>query len=418
MFYRLNEHCQLVTGAKRGAIYDFNSGKVFSINGGAVELLKACRDNKIESILDTACPENQVYLQFLDGLTAKGLGGFYAIKTDNQLRADQSPPSPKLEFLWLELTSGCNNKCLHCYATSGPTVQETDKVPHDRWLSVISEARQQGATAIQLIGGEPLMYKKWRELVVKADEEGYELIEIFTNATLIDDSCIDFFKQHKVNIATTIYADNAEVHDKVTLNKGSFEKTLRSVKKIIDAGLQLRIASIIMKANEDQPENIMKLCSELGVEPTPPDVVRPTGRGDDKDLLPSSYTKAPIKPPFYTDEQSFQLANSCHTCLNGKIAITANGDVIPCIFARNKVCGNVLTTPLSEIINGQALKDVWNTTKDQVDKCKDCEYRYACNDCRPLAQGSDNKKRWLACSAGCLYNPYTGKWSDDNTQDK
>ena len=59
------------------------------------------------------------------------------------------------------------------------------------------------------------------------------------------------------------------------------------------------------------------------------------------------------------------------------------------------------------------MQKCWHTTKDHVEKCKDCEYRYACNDCRPLAQGSDSGKRWLASSVDCLYNPYTGKWEDE-----
>jgi len=416
LYYRLHNHCQLVEGAARGAIYDLQKGKVYSINRGAVELLKACKQNTITDVLDINCPGDQTYLAFLDGLTDKGLGGFYA--TNQRLEKVEVEPAPlpelpvKIDFLWLELTSACNNRCLHCYATSGPCVQDTDKVPHERWLSLISEAKQAGASAIQLIGGEPLLYKNWQDLVIKAHEEGYEFIEIFSNATLIDDSCIDFFKKYNVNIATTIYADNAAVHDKVTLHQGSFTKTITAVKKILAAGIPLRIASILMKANEDQAENIMKLCSELGVEVTPPDVVRPTGRGDDKDLLPATYSKPPIKPPFYTDEYSFYQAKQCHTCLAGKIAVTASGDVIPCIFARNQVCGNILAAPLAEVLNGQLLKQCWHTTKDHVEKCKDCEYRYACSDCRPLAQGSDPQKRWLACSVGCSYNPYTGKWDD------
>jgi radical SAM protein with 4Fe4S-binding SPASM domain len=86
--------------------------------------------------------------------------------------------------------------------------------------------------------------------------------------------------------------------------------------------------------------------------------------------------------------------------------------VIPCIFARNQICGNVLQASLPAIVNGEKMQNCWHTTKDKVEKCQDCEYRYACGDCRPLAQGSDSSKRWLACSSECSYNPYTGVWED------
>lgn len=400
-------------GAHRGAIYNFHTGKVISINRGALQLLLACQRDVLEDVLDINSSDDKMLIDFLQRLTEMDLGSLFLNEPAAAPMATDSPDEqPKLDFLWLELTSGCNNKCLHCYATSGPCA-ESDSVPHERWLALISEARAAGATAIQLIGGEPLLYPGWRELVLKAGEEGYDYIEIFTNATLINDNDIAFFSEHKVNIATTIYADNATIHDKVTVNPGSFAKTLGAIEKLLAEKIPLRIASIIMKANEHEVQNIMDLCTKLGVEVTPPDVVRPTGRGDDKELLPTAYTKPPIRPPFYTDPDTFARAHNCHGCLAGKIAVTAGGDVIPCIFARNKVCGNILNTPLEDVLSGRLLQQCWHTTKDCVEKCKDCEYRYACTDCRPLAQGSDSQKRWLACSVDCQYNPYTGKWEED-----
>lgn len=412
MYYRLNNECVLVKGKARGAIYDLNSGRVYSINRGAVDLLQASSDTALNDIMDLNLPDNKCYLLFLDNLTAKGLGAMYnEAPAQKQMR---EPPAyqPKLEFLWLELTSSCNNRCLHCYSASSPQTT-AGCVPHNRWLEIISEARQAGAHSIQLIGGEPLLYPRWRELVLKARAENYDMIEIFTNATLVDDDCIDFFKQHAVSIATTIYANNASIHDKVTLHAGSFEKTMSAIKKLLANDIPLRIASIIMKANEHEAENILNLYTELGVEPSPPDVVRPTGRGDDQDLLPTSYVKPSIKPPFFTDPDTFAKAQHFNSCLAGRLAITAAGDIIPCIFARSQVCGNILTTPLSAILSGQALTSCWRTSKNCITKCQDCEYRYACPDCRPLAQGQDPQKCWLAAPVDCKYNPYTGKWEED-----
>lgn len=411
MYYRLNDNCQLVKGAYRAAIYDFQSGKVFSINHDALQLLEKCKNKSINEVIDIKLPDNKAVLEFMDQLTYKGLGAFYINKPEEKESADAIEEELKLSFLWIELTSKCNNKCLHCYSSSD-ACRNDDKVTHERWMSLISEAHNEGATSIQLIGGEPLLYPKWRELVIKANEEGYEFIEIFTNATLIDDSCIEFFKQQNVNIATTIYADNAEVHDKVTLHTGSFNKTMNAVRKILDAGIPLRIASIIMKANENEAENITKLLEDLGVETTKLDVVRPTGRGDDESLLPTNFKNPLIKPPFYTSAEEFWKAHRYHNCFAGKIAVTSTGDVIPCIFARNKVCGNIMDSSLGEILNGLVLQKCWNTTKDEVKKCKDCEYRYACYDCRPKAQGSDINKDWNACPADCAYNPQTGVWQD------
>ena len=358
--------------------------------------------------LDDCSNDNAMH--FLQNLIAKNFGSIWIIEPDSPVVLPAERSNKKLDFFWLELTNNCNNRCLHCYADSGPCKPD-ETVPHNRWLEIIEEGKNAGATAIQLIGGEPLLYSKWRQLVDKAHQLQYETIEIFTNATLITDDDIQFFKSHHVSIATTIYADNACIHDGITLNQGSFSKTLENIKKIITSSIPLRIASIIMKPNETEVDGIMKLCANLGVEVNPPDVVRPTGRGDDQKLLPENYAKPPIKPPFYTDPNSFAHSQTWHPCLAGKLAITAAGDVIPCIFARTQVCGNILSHSLDDVISGEALQQCWSTTKDKIPKCQDCEYRYACSDCRPLAQNSSPGKDWLAYPRECFYNPYTGIWS-------
>lgn len=409
MFFHLHPHCFIVKGAKRYALYNTKSGKVLSINQGAFDLLSECQSQPLENIIDINDCTNDSNMQFLQNLITKNFGSIWIIEPDAPSDLPVTIINNKLNFLWLELTNNCNNRCLHCYANSGPCTP-IEPVSHDRWLRVIEEGKNAGATAIQFIGGEPLLYPKWRQLVEKAYQQQYETIEVFTNATLITDNHISFFKDHNVSIATTIYADNADVHDRITLNQGSFTKTLENIKKIINASVPLRIASIIMKPNETEVDNIMKLCANLGVEVNPPDVIRPTGRGDDEKLLPENYTKPPIKPPFYTDRHSFADAQIWHPCLAGKLAITSNGDVIPCIFARSQICGNILCQSLENIIEGEALQQCWSTTKDKILKCQDCEYRYACNDCRPLAQNSSSSKDWLACPQECGYNPYTGVW--------
>ena len=410
MYFRLQDYCKLVKGATRAAIYDFKTGKVYSVNKGAAELLSACQDNAIADLWDIDSPDTIDYMNFLNKLQSKDLGAFHITKPllISELPAPSS--SIKLKFIWFELTSACNSKCLHCYAECGPARVSPEQVPHHRWLTLLEEAKQAGATDIQFIGGEPLLYPAWRELVAKAHELDFEYIEIFTNGTLIDDSCVDFFKEYNVRIATTIYADNGETHDKITRQPNSFNKTMNAIEKIMVANIPLRIASIIMKANEHEVPNIMKLYKKLGMEGVYPDVVRPTGRGDDQNLSPLYFHKPAIKPPFYSDEDTFADTHHHHQCLAGKLAITTTGDVIPCIFARNQLCGNILKSSLAEVLTGQPLTSCWHTTKDNISKCSDCEYRYACADCRPLAQASDPEKHWLACPQNCSYDPYTGKW--------
>jgi radical SAM protein with 4Fe4S-binding SPASM domain len=52
-------------------------------------------------------------------------------------------------------------------------------------------------------------------------------------------------------------------------------------------------------------------------------------------------------------------------------------------------------------------KKYWSITKDQINVCKDCEFRYICTDCRAYTTNIDNDySKPLKCS----YDPYKGKW--------
>jgi tRNA1(Val) A37 N6-methylase TrmN6 len=59
LHYRLNDNCQLVKEAFRGAIYDFQSGKGFSFNRDALLLLAECRIKPISDVLDMDLPDNK-----------------------------------------------------------------------------------------------------------------------------------------------------------------------------------------------------------------------------------------------------------------------------------------------------------------------------------------------------------------------
>jgi len=41
-------------------------------------------------------------------------------------RMSATPAGQGLDFLWLELTSRCNLRCIHCYAESSPSPEQTD----------------------------------------------------------------------------------------------------------------------------------------------------------------------------------------------------------------------------------------------------------------------------------------------------
>ena len=60
------------------------------------------------------------------------------------------------------------------------------------------------------------------------------------------------------------------------------------------------------------------------------------------------------------------------------------------------------------MLKNQLIENIRHLSKDHIEGCKDCEYRYACYDCRPDSNGADKyAKPW-----NCSYDPYKGEWLD------
>lgn len=117
--------------------------------------------------------------------------------------------------------------------------------------------------------------------------------------------------------------------------------------------------------------------------------------------------------PFYFSANIQHYTESLHhnTCLNRKIAIDAEGNIKNCPSMKEHY-GNIRDTTLAEAISKPGFKKYWNITKDQVSKCKDCEFRHVCTDCRAYLDEPDDI---YSAPLKCGYNPYTCEWEEWST---
>jgi len=107
--------------------------------------------------------------------------------------------------------------------------------------------------------------------------------------------------------------------------------------------------------------------------------------------------------PFFTESQAH------NTCLNRKLCIDANGTIKNCPATRHSF-GNILDTTLKDAIEKKGFKDLWFVHKEQIDVCKNCEFRHVCPDCRCFIKDKDNI---YSQPTKCQYNPYISKWNGE-----
>lgn len=124
-----------------------------------------------------------------------------------------------------------------------------------------------------------------------------------------------------------------------------------------------------------------------------------------------------IHPNFFTSNiKAFTESIHYNSCLHKKISIDKDGYIKNCPSMPESF-GNIKDTTLENALNHPEFKKYWNLTKDSIEVCKDCEFRYICTDCRAYTEQSHTNKKGLDTSKPlkCGYSPYTGKWEEWST---
>ncbi|MFF2374863.1 radical SAM protein [Streptomyces xiamenensis] len=272
----------------------------------------------------------------------------------------------EITFTWLEITGQCQLACDHCYASSGPLGTHGSMLVED-WKRVIGQLADHGVTTVQFIGGEPTLHPGFPELLTCAVEAGMGS-EVFTNLSHVKDQWWDLYGHPAVSLATSFYSDQAAEHEAITTGRGSYVRTKANIAEAVRRGIPLRAGIIDVKDGQRVVQARQELES-LGVTEIGVDRLRQVGRGI-RSTTPS-------------------VAQLCGNCAQGVAAISPEGWVWPCVFARWLPVGNVRTESVSAILSGSAM----STTADEL------AARFAAQ--RPCVPQMCNPQCGPSCSPAC-----------------
>ncbi len=173
--------------------------------------------------------------------------------------------------------------------------------------------------------------------------------------------------------------------------------TLESITQLLEK--HKRVLSIIFHSfSGENPKVLESLDEEF------PEIIQVT-----EQIIDSNAHCGFISPAYFRiDVKSFTEAQHFNNCLNKKISIDTNGNIKNCP-AMPESYGNIADTTLEQALNIEGFTDSWNITKDQIETCKTCEFRYLCSDCRAFTnEQSDPYAKPLKCN----YDPKTMTWAE------
>lgn len=282
-------------------------------------------------------------------------------------------------FVWLEITLSCQLRCQHCYASSGPQLGHGQMRLAD-WKQVITELAAHGTRFVQFIGGEPTIHPHFAELLAFAGDLGLG-IEVYSNLISISTRLWNLFVHYHVRLATSFYSDDACIHDAITAIVGSQQKTLHHMQKALMLGLRLRVGMIQINEQQDI-EATKRFLITQGVKAHAIGVDRTRGVGRGVSL-----------------RQEDPVEALCGKCINNRCAVTASGEVYPCIFSRSFPIGNVLKQDINSIVTGETMRSTVNRLSQAFAHRQGSAYTEG--DCDPDCEPECDPVYYPPCTPDC-----------------
>ena len=306
---------------------------------------------------------------------------------------DRVGPDDFLRSIHIEIASACNERCVHCYI---PHEYKTDAIDSELFYRIVEEARQLNVIHVTLSGGEPLLHDDFISFLVRCRELDLS-VNVLSNLTLLtDDTLREMRKNPLLSVQTSIYSMDAAVHDAITRQAGSFEKTVNGALRVIEVGIPLQISCPIMRQNKDNFIDVVSWGKEhdiaVAIEPvifasfdhSGANLTNRISLDDLGDVLDKEFSEgyasvlsesAAEKEPMAADDPI------CSIC-RYSLCIAANGDVYPCVGWQTNVLGNLRQQTLREIwIGSETLHRLREVKRRDFPKCVGCADRGYCTVC-------------------------------------
>lgn len=309
----------------------------------------------------------------------------------------------------LELLPLCNMNCDMCYIRLNKSEMEKQGrlLTGDEWLNIGKQMQKAGTLFVVITGGEPLLYPEFKKVYLGLKKLGM-IITINTNGTLIDEKWADFFQKNlprRINI--TLYGGNEKTYQDLCHYPGGFEKAINAIKLLRKRNVDVKMNGSLVKANQDDLEEIIKIAHDLKVPLNVDTYMYPAVRERNKPfnqqlrLSPEEAAKAKqiFNRSKMTSEEYYNLAMQTVSlykqteegeevpgkmqCQAGKTSFTVNwqGFMRPCVM---------LTNPAISLLETD-FDVAWNKLSEGINqinlscKCSACKMRLVCETCAASA---------------------------------
>lgn len=322
----------------------------------------------------------------------------------------------KVFYVQWHITSKCTENCKHCYLDKGNAKDEFDiefgKTIIDQICAVALQKNKQAIIAFT--GGDPLLYRNIEELIKYSTEKGVNII-IKGTPWLISKEKIKVLKDLDIMRFHLSIDGTMNTHDYIR-RKGSFAKTIETIRLLKDANMPVLVKYTVSKLNINEISEVLRCLADVGVDVFDFQRYSPSSFNDSKYMVgKQDYRKSLIDilstyesivnsgsklKLLFRDHLWILLAyelgiisddvisrmsikketvSGCTMANGNAIVINYNGDVLPCAKIPNYILGNINNQCLSEILQNEKLTRL--SKIENYKGCSDCKLGLLCRGC-------------------------------------
>ena len=166
---------------------------------------------------------------------------YYDVFGINELKVQKQKQNG---LFFININGSCNNNCLFCCEFGSRPEKDISFEKLKQKIDVLNIKKKD---AIILSGGEPTLCEYILPLI-KFLKPKCANIEMFTNGIKLSDItfCRELKKEGVEKYSIPLHAPTANLHDKISLTKTSFEKTTQGIKNIMNCGCREITIKILM----------------------------------------------------------------------------------------------------------------------------------------------------------------------------
>jgi len=339
MYFNLASECYFVRGNESSVIYNLLTGEAMHLDQAETAVMQRIHEGK-------ECEQN--------GFVAELAGGGWGFFSENRyfidklrpytnymlLRPDLNPP--ELNVVFLQLTDKCGSShefcrkmfCTPCRTGTG----DAHELSLDHCREIIRHLSESGAKNIILTGGDLTSYEMLEAVVGHVISNGIR-------CSILVNSEGDFTKPLPHTVPIMAYICNADKADELILAMSGQKNVTMICPNTLGAEIRNKIKQFNFSISSINVHN-------------------------------PAITAQNLKPCHMDD---FFNKKDHNACLNGRMFIDAQGNLVPCFQDPDTPIGNVMKDDFPTLYR-KLITNYWKR-KECRPKCAACEWFYACPVC-------------------------------------